>query len=69
MSFQIITPSLWLAVVLALVLLAIDCGACFVVARLFDRERLITGTRPSRSIVVPATVRRLPPAGQMGGTP
>jgi ABC-type Na+ efflux pump permease subunit len=69
MSFQIITPSLWLAVVLALVLLAIDCGACFVVARLFDRERLITGTRPSRRVVVPGTVRRLPPVGQMGGTP
>ena len=69
MSFQIITPSLWLAVVLALALLAIDCGACFVVARLFDRERLITGARPSGRIVVPGTVRRLPPVGQMGGTP
>ena len=69
MSFRIVTPSLWLAVVLALALLAIDCGACLVVARLFDRERLITGTRPSRPIVVPGTVRRLPPVGQVGGTP
>jgi ABC-2 type transport system permease protein len=68
MSFQIITPSLWLAVVLALALLAIDCGACFVVARLFDRERLVTGTRPARRTVVPGTVRRLPPVRQMGGT-
>ena len=48
MSFRIVTPSLWLAVVLALALLAIDVGACFVVARLFDRERLITGAQPSR---------------------
>ena len=43
MSFRILTPSLGLAVVLALALLAIDCGACFVVAGLFDRERLVTG--------------------------
>ena len=64
MSFQIITPSLWLAVALALALLAIDCGACFVVARLFDRERLVTGTRPTRRAVAGGTVRRLPPVGQ-----
>ena len=67
MSFRIVTPSLWLAVVLAVALLAIDCGACFVVAGLFDRERLVTGTRsPQRT--VPGTVRRLPPVGQLGGT-
>ena len=69
MSFRIVTPSLWLAVVLALALLAIDCGACFVVAGLFDRERLVTGTRAARRIVVPGTVRRLPPVRQSGGTP
>jgi ABC-type Na+ efflux pump permease subunit len=69
MSFQIITPSLWLALVLALALLAIDCGACFVVAQLFDRERLVTGARPAQRTVVPGTVRRLPPVKQMGGTP
>jgi ABC-type transport system involved in multi-copper enzyme maturation permease subunit len=69
MSFRIITPSLWLAVVLALVLLAIDVGACFVVARLFDRERLITGTRPTPRAAVPGTVRRLPPVRQLGETP
>ena len=68
MSFQIITPSLWLAAALALALLAIDCGACFVVARLFDRERLVTGTRPTRAAVAGGTVRRLPPVGQLGGT-
>jgi ABC-type Na+ efflux pump permease subunit len=45
MSFNVITPSFGLAVVLAAVLLVIDCAACFVVARLFDRERLITGAR------------------------
>ena len=69
MSFQIITPSLWLAAALALTLLAIDCGACFVVARLFDRERLVTGTRPTQPAAVPGTVRRLPPVSQLGGTP
>ena len=39
--------------------------ACFGVARLFDRERLVTGTRPSRSapaaVAAPGTARRLPP--------
>jgi len=29
-------------------LLVIDCAACFIVARLFDRERLITGLAPAR---------------------
>jgi ABC-2 type transport system permease protein len=48
MSFQVITPSFGLAAVLAGVLLVIDCAACFAVARLFDRERLITGTKPGR---------------------
>lgn len=45
MSFHVITPTFWLATALAAGLLAIDCGACFVVARLFDRERLVTGTK------------------------
>jgi ABC-type transport system involved in multi-copper enzyme maturation permease subunit len=45
MSFQVITPSFGLAAALAGALLVIDCAACFVVARLFDRERLVTGTR------------------------
>jgi ABC-type Na+ efflux pump permease subunit len=68
MSFQIITASLWLAAALALALLAIDCGACFVVSRLFDRERLVTGTRPAQRTVAGGTVRRLPPVRQLGGT-
>ena len=68
MSFQIITPSLWLAAALALALLAIDCGACFVVARLFDRERLVTGTRPTQRTADPGAVRRLPPVTRLGET-
>jgi ABC-2 type transport system permease protein len=43
MSFQVISPALWLAATLAAALLVIDCGAWLVVARLFDRERLVTG--------------------------
>lgn len=42
-SFQIITPSVALAVGCALGLLAIDLLAWRVVSRLFDRERLVTG--------------------------
>jgi len=44
-SFQIIKPSVLLAVGLALALLVVDVGAARVVAHLFDRERLITGRR------------------------
>ena len=54
MSFQLITPTFGLAAALAGGLLAVDCAACLVVARLFDRERLITGARPSRGIPAPA---------------
>jgi ABC-2 type transport system permease protein len=43
-SFQVITPSVPLAVGLALALLAIDVAGWRVVARLFDRERLVTGS-------------------------
>ncbi len=43
MSFQVISPTFTLAATLAGALLVIDCGACLVVARLFDRERLVTG--------------------------
>ncbi len=48
MSFQVIGPTFGLAAALAGGLLAVDSAACLVVARLFDRERLITGARPSR---------------------
>ena len=43
-SFDVFTPSVTLAVVFALVLLAADVGLWRVVSTLFDRERLITGT-------------------------
>jgi ABC-type Na+ efflux pump permease subunit len=42
-SFQLITPSVSLAIGLALALLAADLVAWRVVSRLFDRERLVTG--------------------------
>ena len=47
MSFQVISPTFAVAAALAGGLLVIDGLACFAVARLFDRERLITGTKPS----------------------
>jgi ABC-type Na+ efflux pump permease subunit len=47
-SFQILTPSVPLAIGLALALLAVDIVAWRVVSRLFDRERLVTG-RSNRS--------------------
>jgi ABC-type Na+ efflux pump permease subunit len=47
-SFQVITPSVPLAIGLALALLAIDVAGWRIVTRLFDRERLITG-HPSTS--------------------
>lgn len=54
MSFQVISPTFGLAAALAGGLLAVDCAACLVVVRLFDRERLITGARPSRGVPAPA---------------
>ena len=45
-----------------------DAASAQVVAGLFDRERLVTGTRPAQRAVVPGTVRRLPPVRQAGGT-
>jgi len=42
-SFQVITPSVPLAIGLALALVAIDAAGWRIVSRLFDRERLITG--------------------------
>jgi ABC-2 type transport system permease protein len=44
-SFQVITPSVPLVLGLALALLVIDLVGWRFVAQLFDRERLITGTR------------------------
>jgi len=48
-TFRVITPSVRLAVGLAVVLLLIDIRAWRFVSRLFDRERLITGTRAQGS--------------------
>ncbi len=60
MSFQVINPSFTLVAALGGALLAVDCGACLVVARLFDRERLITGTRPGRGVPAPPQGIRSP---------
>jgi ABC-2 type transport system permease protein len=48
-SFRVLTPSVPLAVGLAFALLAVDVVAWRLVSRLFDRERLITGTSAPRS--------------------
>ena len=45
MSFNVISPTLAVAAALAGGLLVIDVLACFAVAQVFDRERLITGTK------------------------
>ncbi|HWG27049.1 ABC transporter permease [Actinospica sp.] len=45
MGFGVITPSLKIALVLGAALLAIDLAAGRLVASIFDRERLITGTK------------------------
>ena len=47
MSFDVIRPTFTVAAAFAGGLLVIDALACFAVARLFDRERLITGTKPA----------------------
>ena len=54
-SFQILTPSVPLAIGLALALLAADAAAFRVVSRLFDRERLVTGGSAGRGRVADAT--------------
>ncbi len=45
MTFQILRPTVSVALVVAAVLVVIDYGAWRVVSSLFDRERLITGTK------------------------
>ena len=68
-SFNVFTPSVTLAVVFALVLLAADVTLFRIVSALFDRERLITGARAQRTSfggrVPPAAVRRIE---RVGGT-
>jgi ABC-type Na+ efflux pump permease subunit len=53
-TFQLIKPTVPLAIGLGLVLLAIDATAWRVVSRMFDRERLVTGSRAEP--VVPRTL-------------
>jgi ABC-type transport system involved in multi-copper enzyme maturation permease subunit len=53
-SFQLITPSVPLAIGLALALLATDIVAWRVVSNLFDPERLITGRRTTDASAEPA---------------
>ena len=65
LSFQVINPTFALAAVLAVGLLAADCAACLVVIRLFDRERLITGARPSRGIPEPAALPEIRSPGEV----
>jgi ABC-type Na+ efflux pump permease subunit len=48
MTFQIIQPSITLAVVLAAILAVADVIGWRFVATIFDRERLITGAKPVR---------------------
>jgi ABC-type Na+ efflux pump permease subunit len=47
MSFDVVSPTLPVVAALAGGLLVIDGLACFAVAQAFDRERLITGTKPT----------------------
>jgi len=65
MQFQVISPTFGLAAALAGGLLAVDCAACFAVARLFDRERLIIGARPSRT-TAPAAPQDIRSPGEVG---
>jgi hypothetical protein len=47
MSFNVIRPTLTVVAAFAGGLLVVDALACFAVAQVFDRERLITGTKPT----------------------
>jgi ABC-type Na+ efflux pump permease subunit len=47
LSFQVIDSTFLLTASLAGILLVIDCAAYLLVSKLFDRERLVTGTKPT----------------------
>ena len=53
MSFNVLTPSLWLALAVAAGLLLVDGLGWRAVAVMFDRERLITGRRPDQPTPLP----------------
>ena len=65
-SFNVFTPSVTLAVVFALVLLVADIILFRIVAGLFDRERLITGTSALRA---PGGGGQTPPGGTVRRIP
>jgi hypothetical protein len=69
MQFQVISPTFGLAAALAGGLLAVDCAACLAVVRLFDRERLITGARPTRGTTAPAAPQDIRSPGEVGSPP
>jgi ABC-type Na+ efflux pump permease subunit len=54
MSFQVIKPTLTIALLFAGALLVIDGAAYLLVSQLFDRERLVTGSKPSGEMTGPA---------------
>ncbi|HYA01243.1 MAG TPA: ABC transporter permease subunit [Candidatus Binatia bacterium] len=71
-SYQIIPPSLWAAIGFGLGLLVLDIAMWRVVAAMFDRERLITGSRAQGVAVSgggapPGQVRRIRAIGGDGG--
>jgi energy-coupling factor transporter ATP-binding protein EcfA2 len=60
-----VCPTFGLVAALAGGLLAVDCAACLAVARLFHREGLITGARPSRGIPAPAAPQDIQSPGEV----
>ena len=49
LGIGVITPSIRVAIIFAVALLVIDIRAVRLVARMFDRERLVTGVRATRA--------------------
>ncbi len=61
-SFQVLPPVLGVAIGFAAGLLALDIGMWWVVSSMFDREQLVTGSRPAASSAAapgPGEVRRI----------
>jgi ABC-2 type transport system permease protein len=59
-SLQVIDATATIAIVLAFALLVIDMIAWIFVAQLFDRERLVTGTKSRAETPTPSIVIKLP---------